>query len=87
MLNIREDKRYTKSTEKQLLGKINRSTALHTGYLRFFTFLAALKQCFQINCTFIFQQVLTVGSYDFCFGYFMYSKGVGGLIIEKSSLF
>ena len=43
---------FTKSTEnhdsvlsqaKQLLEKINRSTALHTGYLRFFTLLAVPK--------------------------------------------
>ena len=53
MLNIREDKRFTKSTEnhdsvlgqaKQLLEKINRSTGFHTGYLRFLTFLAVSRK-------------------------------------------
>ena len=53
MLNIREDKSFKKSTEnhdsvlgqaKQLMEKINRSTALHRGYLRFFTLLAVSKK-------------------------------------------
>ena len=53
MLKIREDKSFTKSTEnhdsvlsqaKQLMEKINRSTAFHTGYLRFLTFQAVSRK-------------------------------------------